>query len=82
MRHDPEGMAAAYLGSELRRWQRERYEAHLLACDDWQELGLGRRGRALAESVRQVAPQRLRERVRATVEVTPRGGAACPPPQP
>jgi hypothetical protein len=32
---------------------------------------LGRRGRALAESMRQVAPQRLRERVRATVAATP-----------
>jgi len=72
MRHDPEGMAAAYLGGELRRRQRERYEAHILECDDcWREVGLGRRGRTLAESMRDLAPQRLRERVRATVEATP-----------
>jgi hypothetical protein len=72
MRHDPERMAAAYLAGELGRRQRERFEAHILACDDcWREVGLGRRGRALAESMREVAPQRLRERVRATVAATP-----------
>jgi hypothetical protein len=74
MRHDPEGRAAAYLGGELRRRQREQFEAHLLGCDDcWGQVVLGRRGRALAESLREVAPQRLRERVRATVEITPQG---------
>jgi Putative zinc-finger len=72
MRHDPERMAAAYLAGELGRRQRERFEAHILACEDcWREVGLGRRGRALAESMRQVAPQRLRERVRVTVAATP-----------
>lgn len=72
MRHDPERMAAAYLAGELGRRQRERFEAHMLACEEcWQEVGLGRRGRALAESMREVAPQRLRERVRATVAATP-----------
>jgi hypothetical protein len=72
MRHDPERMAAAYLAGELGRRQRERFEAHILACEDcWGEVGLGRRGRALAESMRQVAPQRLRERVRVTVAATP-----------
>ena len=74
MRHDPEERAAAYLGGELRRRQREQFEAHLLGCDDcWGQVVLGRRGRALAESMREVAPQRLRERVRATVEITPQG---------
>jgi Putative zinc-finger len=72
MRHDPERMAAAYLAGGLHRRQRERFEAHILECDDcWREVGLGRRGRELAESMRQVAPQRLRERVRATVAATP-----------
>jgi hypothetical protein len=57
MRHDPERMAAAYLAGELGRRQRERFEAHVLECDDcWREVGLGRRGRALAESMREVAP--------------------------
>jgi hypothetical protein len=75
MRHDPERMAAAYLAGELGRRERERFEAHILECDDcWGEVGLGRRGRALAEAMREVAPQRLRERVRATV-------AAAPPPR-
>jgi hypothetical protein len=71
MRHDPERMAAAYLAGELGRRQRERFEAHVLECDDcWREVGLGRRGQALAESMREVAPQRLRERVRVTVAAT------------
>ncbi len=70
MRHDPERAAAAYLAGELRRRQRERFEAHLLACDDcWGEAQAGRQGRALAESLREAAPQYLRDRVRATVEV-------------
>jgi hypothetical protein len=70
MRHDPERAAAAYLGGELWRRQRERFEAHLLGCDDcWGEVQAGRRGRALGESLRQAAPQHLRDRVRATVEV-------------
>jgi len=44
----------------------------MLGCDDcWREVGAGRRGRELAESVRELAPQRLRERVRATVEAAP-----------
>src|SRR5687767_4095348 len=70
MGHDPERAAAAYLGGELRRRQRARFEAHLLACDDcWWEVQAGRQGRALAESLRQAAPPHLRDRVRATVEV-------------
>jgi hypothetical protein len=72
MRHEPERMAAAYLAGELGRRQRERFEVHILDCDEcWQEVGLGRRGRALGESLREVAPQRLRERVRVTVAATP-----------
>jgi hypothetical protein len=72
MRHDPERAAAAYLAGELGRRQRERFEAHVLNCDDcWREVDIARRGRALAESMRQVAPQHLRERVRATVAATP-----------
>jgi hypothetical protein len=81
MRHDPERMAAAYLAGELGRRQRERFEAHILDCEDcWQEVGLGRRGRALAESMREVAPQRLRERVRATVAATPPARRRAPLP--
>jgi hypothetical protein len=74
MRHDPERAAAAYLAGELGPRQRERFEAHVLGCDEcWREVKAGRDGRALAESLREVAPQQLRERVRATI-------AAAPPP--
>jgi hypothetical protein len=72
--HDPAGLAAAYLGGELPR-QRERYERHLLECEHcWREVQAARRGRELAESLRELAPQRLRERVRATVEAAPASG--------
>jgi anti-sigma factor RsiW len=72
MRHDPERAAAAYLAGELGPRQRERFEAHMLACDDcWREVKAGRDGRALAESLREVAPQHLRERIRATIAVAP-----------
>jgi anti-sigma factor RsiW len=75
MRHDPERAAAAYLAGELGPRQRERFEAHMLACDEcWREVKAGRDGRALAESLREVAPQNLRERIRATI-------AAAPPPR-
>lgn len=74
MAHDPAGLAAAYLGGELPRRQRERHQHHLLECEDcWREVQAARRGQALAESVREVAPQALRERVRATVEAAPAG---------
>lgn len=75
MAHDAAALAAAYLGGELGRRRREGYERHLLECEHcWREVQTARRGRALAESVREVAPQRLRERVRATVEVAPGTG--------
>jgi anti-sigma factor RsiW len=75
MRHDPERAAAAYLAGELAPRQRERFEAHMLGCEDcWQEVKAGREGRRLAESLREVAPQQLRERIRATI-------AAAPPPR-
>lgn len=75
MAHDPAGLAAIYLGGELDRRQRERYERHLLECKDcWEEVQAARRGRELAESIREVTPQRLRERVRATVETAPARG--------
>jgi hypothetical protein len=75
VRHDPERAAAAYLAGELAPRQRERFEAHVLGCEDcWREVTAGREGRQLAESLREVAPQHLRERIRATI-------AAAPPPR-
>jgi hypothetical protein len=72
MRHDPERTAAAYLAGELSPRQRERFEAHVLGCDNcWGEVTAGRQGRALAESLREVAPQQLRERIRATIAAAP-----------
>jgi Putative zinc-finger len=72
MRHDPERAAAAYLAGELGPRSRERFEAHMLTCDDcWREVKAGRQGRALAESLREVAPQHLRERIRATIAAAP-----------
>jgi len=72
MRHDPERAAAAYLAGELKPQQRERFETHMLGCDDcWREVKAGRQGRVLAESLREVAPQHLRERVRATIAAAP-----------
>lgn len=73
MKHDPERNAASYLGGLLKGPKRRMFERHMVDCEDcWQEVDLGRRGRSVAESARELAPQVLRERVRAAVEtVTP-----------
>lgn len=69
MTHDPERDAAAYLGGLMSRHKRRRFEAHIVDCEDcWAEVDAGRKGRALAESARELAPQQLRERVRTAVE--------------
>src|ERR671910_740635 len=80
MRHEPERLAAAYLAGELGRRQRERFEAHMLACEEcWQEVGLGRRGRALAESIREVARRRTQPPgIAAAVASYRTGGPAWP----
>jgi len=45
------------------------FERHIVDCEDcWREVDLGRRGRSVAESARELAPQALRERVRMAVE--------------
>jgi len=63
---------AAYLGSELDPAEVEAVEAHLLDCDRcWQAVDEARRGRALAETMRELAPASLRDRVRMTVEGAP-----------
>lgn len=72
MRHDPEWNAAAYLSGDMSRRRRKGFEEHFLDCEDcWSEVDLGRRGRFLAETARGLAPQKLRERVRMSVEATP-----------
>jgi hypothetical protein len=71
--HEPEVAAAVYLAGTLEVAERERFEEHLLACEEcWGEVRTAHRGRALAESLREVAPQPLRERVRASVAAASR----------
>ena len=66
--HDPECDAAEYLAGELRLRDRQRFDEHLFGCEEcWREVRLGRRGRAIAESARELAPPPLRESVRAAV---------------
>lgn len=74
MKHDPEHNAAAYLGGLLKGARRKMFERHMVDCEDcWREVDLGRKGRSVAEAGREMAPQVLRERVRAAVEtVRPR----------
>lgn len=70
MRHDPSRDAAAYLGGAMSDRKSEQFEAHLLCCSDcWREVTQGRAGRALGESMREVAPQSLREDIRAATQV-------------
>ena len=65
-------LLAAYVGSELDLAEVEAVEAHLLDCDGcWQAVNEARRGRALAEAMRELAPASLRDRVRMTVEGAP-----------
>jgi len=71
--HEPEVAAAVYLAGTLDVAGRERFEEHLLGCQEcWGEVRTAHRGRALAESLREVAPQPLRERVRASVAAASR----------
>lgn len=72
MRHDPEKYAAAYLSGTMSRRQRRYFEEHILKCEDcWSEVDLGRRGRSAAETARMLAPHRLLERVRMSIEAMP-----------
>lgn len=69
-RHDPERGAARYLSGTLSRRARRRFEAHLVDCPDcWDEVRVAGIGRGVAESGRDLAPQRLRERVRGAVRI-------------
>jgi hypothetical protein len=71
MTYDPETLAARFLGGELGRAQRWRFERHLVDCEDcWTQVQAARTGRAALESLREVAPAHTRERVRATSELS------------
>jgi hypothetical protein len=71
--HEPEVAATVYLAGSLDAAERGRFEEHLLGCEEcWREVQTAHRGRVLAESLREVAPQPLRERVRASVAAASR----------
>jgi len=66
--HDPDRDAAAFLGGAMRARRATAFEKHLLECEEcWREVAEGRRGRALIESVRELAPAGAREDLRAAV---------------
>jgi hypothetical protein len=68
LRHESERTAAAYLAGNLSRRRKRLFEEHMLECEDcWREVEVARRGRAVAEAGRELAPQSLRERVRSSV---------------
>lgn len=70
--HDPERDAVAYLGGLLAGPARTDFETHMLACDAcWAEVSEARTGRALAEALRDVAPQGLREYLRTLAAAEP-----------
>lgn len=72
-RHETRRLAA-YLGCELGPADVEAVEAHLLDCDGcWQAVREARRGRALGEAMRELAPASLRDRVRMSIEGAPPG---------
>jgi hypothetical protein len=72
MHHDPERDAAAYLAGEFAPLRRLWFERHLLECADcWRETDTARRGRMLAEGLRQVAPASARDRIRAVADIPP-----------
>lgn len=74
MSHDPAQDAAAYLGGALTEKKGRAFEQHLLQCDQcWTEVTRARSGRMIAESVREMAPQSLRERIRTSVDNVPAG---------
>lgn len=75
--HNPEREAAAFLGGELPAAQRAAFEQHTLGCDAcWSEVSEARTGRALAEGLRESAPQDLRELLRAIAASSPDASAA------
>ena len=63
--HDSEGEAARFLGGALSARPHRAFERHLVGCEAcWREVELGRSGRRLVESARELAPPEMRERLR------------------
>jgi hypothetical protein len=70
VRHEPERLAARFLDGRMRRPERWRFERHLVECTScWAQVQQARAGRSAAESLRAVAPARVRERVRAVPDL-------------
>ena len=68
--HDPERDASRYLSGGVSARFRRRFEAHMVDCPDcWHEVRVAGIGRGLAESGRELAPQRLRDRVRGSIRI-------------
>jgi anti-sigma factor RsiW len=77
--HDPEREATEYVSGELSRRATRWFESHLLHCEDcWREVIIGRRGRRVAEEMREHASGGLRDRIRASVQFTSEGGHSGP----
>jgi hypothetical protein len=59
-----------FLDGSLDPAARDAFDAHLLSCNDcWSAVQQDRRGRQAAESLREVAPPALRDRIRITMEI-------------
>ena len=72
MKHDPEKAAASYLSGVMKHRRRVWFERHIVECEDcWREVQVARAGRSLAESGRELAPQEIREQVRAVIAAAP-----------
>jgi anti-sigma factor RsiW len=72
LKHDPEKAAASYLSGEMKQRRRVWFERHIVECEDcWHEVQTGRAGRSIAESGRELAPQEIREQVRAVIAAAP-----------
>lgn len=58
-------LPARFLAGILEGAARDRFEDHLVDCDDcWREVTEARSGRALAEGLREAAPAGMRDRIR------------------
>lgn len=68
-----------YLAGDLAAAQLDAFESHLVGCDAcWEAVAEDRQGRLLAESLREVAPAALRDRVTAAAALA--GAAPFPAP--
>lgn len=68
MAHDDRRLVP-YLAGDLKGTEAEAFEGHLVDCDDcWRAVSADRRGRVLAERMRELAPGSLRDLVRMHVE--------------